>query len=260
VSGPRIGVSMLYCIGKPFEHLVESIARMDIGYIEIVDDGWHQLDKRRVRILNDVGASHNVKYSVHAPFSDVNIASPSKPMLNTVFRRLERSMMNASDLNACMWVFHPGLQTGISSFYPNMDWLQNLKTVESLCKTAKKLGVTIAIENVPEPYPFLMKSVDDFKRFYAELADDIGLVLDVGHSNINGQTGRFLETFKDKIVHMHLSDNDGKSDQHLGIGFGSVDWTSLAKIVKKVPFGGVMVVECIENVEMSVARLNRLFG
>jgi len=255
----RIGVSMLCHLGKPFKYMVESIPRMGASYVEIVDDGWHELDKRRVRILNDVGASHNVEYSVHAPFSDMNIASPSKPMLNAMLRRLEKSIVHARDLSAHLWVFHPGLKTGISSFYPNMDWIQNLKTVKSLCTIARKYGVRIAIENVPEPYPFLMKSVDDFNRFYAELDDDVGLVLDVGHSNINRQTGRFLETFKNKIVHIHLSDNDGKSDQHLGIGFGSVDWTSLAKTMEKMSFDGVMVVECVENVEMSVARLKDLF-
>jgi len=68
-----------------------------------------------------------------------------------------------------------------------------------------------------------VKNVEDFKRFYSEVNEDIGLVLDVGHANINGQIESFLTTFADKIVDMHVHDNYGKGDQHLGIGYGNIN-------------------------------------
>ena len=189
---PEIGLSMLYCLGEPFKIMVERLRKAETVYIEINDEGLHTLNKKRVQILNELSASCGLKYTVHAPFADINIASPSRPILKTMLKRLEKSIAYASALEAYTWVFHSGLGTGVSMFYPGMDWLQNLKTSRLLFKIADNYDVRIAIENTPEPYPFLMKSVEDFTKFYEEVDEDIGFVFDVGHANLNGQIERFL--------------------------------------------------------------------
>jgi sugar phosphate isomerase/epimerase len=256
---PKVGLSMLYCLGTSFKKMTEQLTTAQTEYIEIVDDGFHALNKQRVAVLKSIGDSCGFKYSVHAPFADINIASPSKPMLKAMLKRLEQSIAYANALNAYVWVFHPGLKTGVSMFYPGMDWLQNLKTVKCLLKIARDYGVKIAIENVPEPYPFLMKSVEDFIRFNAEVDEDIGLVLDVGHANLNGQVTSFLTTFRDKIIHIHAHDNDGKADQHLGIGYGTVKWENFAASAREVSLAGVIVVESVEHVQESLDKIKRVF-
>jgi len=259
VARPKFGISMLYCLGEPFRKMVDRLAETSAEYVEVVDDGFHELDNRRVSVLREIGVSHGLKYSVHAPFADVNIASPSYRLRRVMLKRLEQSIRHARALDAYVWVFHPGLKTGISSFYPGVDWLQNLKSIQALSKIAGDCGVNIAIENVPEPYPGLMKSVKDFEEFYAQFSGDVGMVLDVGHSNVNGQTESFIRAFSDKIVHMHLSDNDGGSDQHLGIGHGDVDWNRLAGLMKNMEYDKTAVIECVEHVEESLERLRQLF-
>jgi sugar phosphate isomerase/epimerase len=251
---------MLYCLGEPFKKMTKHLIKAEMAYIEIVDDGFHTLNKQRVSILSNLGESYGLKYSVHAPFADINIASPSKPMLKAMLKRLEKSISYASALNAYMWVFHPGLKTGVSMFYPSMDWRQNLKTTRLLLKIAGDYGVKVAIENVPEPFPFLMKSVEDFTKFYEEINEDIGLVFDVGHANLNGQIELFLTVFGDKIVHIHAHDNDGKSDQHLGIGFGNIDWKNVADILGRKLYDKVVIIESVEHVEESKYKLKHLFA
>jgi sugar phosphate isomerase/epimerase len=258
MAKPKIGLSMLYCLNEFFKKIPAQILESETAYIEVVDDGFHTLSKQRVQTLKEIGESYNISYSVHAPFADINIASPSKTMLNAMLKRLEKSMAYASALNASIWVFHPGLKTGVSMFYPRMDWLQNLKTTRLLLKKAKDYGVKIAIENVPEPYPFLMKSVEDFLKFYEEINEDIGLVFDVGHANLNGQIGSFLTTFRDKIVHVHLHDNDGKADQHLGIGYGTINWENVAKLFKKISYEKILIIESVEHVKESMQKLKKL--
>jgi sugar phosphate isomerase/epimerase len=131
--------------------------------------------------------------------------------------------------------------------------------VRALLKIGRKEGVKIAIENVPEPYPFILKNVQDFSRFYDELNDDIGLVLDVAHANLNHQIQDFLRQSPEKIVHMHVSDNDGAYDMHLGIGYGTIDWESVAKAVKEAKYSNVIMLESIEHVEESLQTLRKLF-
>jgi len=259
MNKPQIGLSMLCHLSESFTKMTEYVTKADMSYIEIIDDGFHELNSRRIKTLAEIGKSFSLKYSVHAPFSDINPASPSKTMLSATLKRLKKSIEYAHAIDAIVWVFHPGVKTGISSFYPGRDWLQNTRSAETLFEIASDCGVRIAIENVPEPYPFLMKSVEDFGRFYAEVDADVGLVLDVGHANINGQTELFLTVFRDRIVHMHVSDNDGKSDQHLGLGYGTVNWERIAGLLRKNRYDKIVAVESIEHVEESVKKLRQLF-
>jgi len=260
LSKPEVGVSTLHLLSKPFNKMFEKITKINASHIEIVDDGLHALDKRRVTRLKDVGKSYNIKFSVHAPFADINIASPSHNILKAMLKRLKNSIKLASQLEAYVWVFHPGLKTGVSMFYPGEDWKQNRKTAQFLYKIATDYGLEIAIENVPEPYPFLMKSVKDFEKFYSEISEPIGLALDIGHSNINGQTEQFLKTFAEKIVHIHAHDNDGRDDSHFGIGHGTVDWRRFASLLREISYDKVVVVESVEKVSESVNFLKSMFN
>jgi sugar phosphate isomerase/epimerase len=255
---PKIGLSMLYCLGEPFNKMVQRLATVETPYIEVVDDGLHALNKKRVSILNEVGKSRGIEYTVHAPFADINIASLSKPLLNATLKRLKQSITHANSLNAQVWVFHPGTKTGISPFYPGKDWKQNIESIRALHKTAEKHGVNIAIENVPEPYPFIMKTVQDFTKFYKETSLNIDLVLDVGHANLNGQIDLFLRTFAAKIVHIHASDNMGETDQHLGIGYGKISWQRFAETLKETAYDKTVIIESVEHVEESLRKLKQL--
>ena len=258
---PQIGLSMLYTLSEPFNKMVNQLSKTTTTYLEIVDDGAHTLNRRRIKTLNEVAASHSLKYSVHAPFADINIASPSKPMLKTAMKRLTQSMHYANDLNAYLWVFHPGGKSGISSFYPGADWKQNETSITKLRKIAKDFGLKIAMENLPEKYNFLMKTPDDFSRFYAETGfEDIGIVLDTGHANLEGQIAPFLQKLPSKIAHIHVSDNHGETDEHLGLGYGTIDWQQFAKLIKKVNFSGTLLAESVYNVEETLQKLEQLFA
>jgi sugar phosphate isomerase/epimerase len=257
---PKIGLSMLYTLSEPFNKMTQRLATVKTPRIEIVDDGLHTLNKKRVQTLNETAKSYGLTYTVHAPFADINIASPSKTILNASLKRLKQSMAYANALNAKLWVFHPGMQTGISAFYPGSDWKQNSQSICLLHKTAEEYGVKIALENVPEPYPFTMKSVEHFTKFHKETSLNINLVLDIGHANINKQIELFLTTFKDKIVHIHASDNMGEFDQHLGIGYGKINWQHFAQTLREIAYDKTIIVESVEHIEESLQKLTQLLA
>jgi len=256
----EIGLSTLFCLDRSFKTMIERVLETGITSIEVVDEGLHTLNPKRVETLRTLAHSYKLKYSMHSPFADINIASPSRPLLNAMIRRLKKSISYASDLDCQTWIFHPGLRTGISMFYPNREWTQNIRTSLLLFHFAEDLGVDAAVENVPEPFPFVMKSVDDFSRFYSEINEDIGLVLDIGHANINGQIESFLKTFREKIVHVHVHDNRGEHDEHLGIQHGNIEWQKVSSLLKRVPFNKTVVLESIEHVPESLVRLRQLLA
>jgi sugar phosphate isomerase/epimerase len=261
MSKARIGLSMLYMLSEPFKKMVKQLGKTPTKRIEIVDDGYHALNKKRVKSLIETGKSFDIEYSVHAPFADINIASPNKAILRVSNKRLRQSLQYAFDLDAYLWVFHPGNKSGISSFYPGVDWSQNKTSIKELDKMARDFGLPIAMENLPEKYNFLMKNHEDFTRFYDETKlDDIGIVLDTGHAYLEGQIKPFIQYLSNKIVHIHVSDNHGETDEHLGLGDGTIDWNEFAQLLKDTDFSGTLLTESVFNANDTLIKLQQLFA
>ncbi len=256
----KVGVSMLYCLSEPFNRMVKRLSIQETRTIEVVDDGTHELDKKRVATLKEIAKSYSLEYSLHAPFADINIASPSKPMLNTAMKRLKQSIADANDIDAKIWVFHPGTQTGISQFYPGADWKQNCLSIKELYRAAEEYGVNIALENLPGKYWFLMNKPEEFTRFYRETNLPIGIAMDLGHAHLEAQIEPFFNMLSDKIMHIHASDNNGLEDQHLGIGQGKIDWNWFAQTLKKMGYDKSVIVESITDVPESIKKLKQFLA
>jgi sugar phosphate isomerase/epimerase len=255
----EIGLSMLFCLGEPFNSLVKRLQKIDVGCVELLDEGLHSLNSKRVKTLKKLSISHGFELTLHAPFVDMNIASPNPVFRRTILRQLRKSIFYASQLDCRMWVFHPGKRTGVSPFYPGLDWELNIDAINELLKTAKEHGVPIAVENLPEPFPFLMKSVEDFSRFYNDFQGDLGLTFDIGHTNMNKQIIDFITRFSSKIVHIHAHDNEGIQDSHLGIGYGNIPWKKVAEAIKKSEYHGTVMLESVDHVRESLKTLRKLF-
>lgn len=260
MSKAKVGVSMLYCLGEPFNHMVKRLGTMDTKYIEILDDGSHELDKKRVAALKEAAKSYGLEYSLHAPFADVNIASPIKPLLNASLKRLKQSLANANAMDAKLWVFHPGQRTGIGQFCPGADFKQNCQSIQQLYKVAEEYGVNIALENLPAKYWFLMNTPEEFMKMYRETNLPIGIVMDLGHANLEKQIEPFFNLLADKIIHIHASDNNGADDQHFGIGEGNIDWNWFIQTLKKNGYDKSVIIESITHVPESVQKLKQLLA
>jgi sugar phosphate isomerase/epimerase len=64
----------------------------------------------------------------------------------------------------------------------------------------------------------------------------------------------------DRIVHVHAHDNNGKNDQHLGVGYGNIDWKSFSGLVKKAGFGRLVIIESFEHVQESLEKMKLLLS
>ena len=169
-------------------------------------------------------------------------------------------MIYANQLDAKVWVFHPGAKTGIGQFYPGADWKQNVESIKELYKIAEEYGLNMALENLPAKYYFFMSKPEEFARFYRETNLPIGIVFDLGHANLEGQIEPFFKLLTDKIVHIHASDNDGSDDQHLGIGQGKIDYNAVAQALKQMGYNKSVIIESITNVPESIQKLKTLLA
>jgi len=253
-----LAASTLFCLHKPFEEALTEMARAGTRCLELTDDGLHALTRPRVEKLLELKASRGLRYALHAPFADINIAALDASVREAVLRRLETSIRWASALEVEAMVFHPGATSALEHFYPGAAWKQNLKSVRRLLKFAADHGVPAMMENVPEPFPFLLKSVEDFERFYDEVGIDVSMVLDIAHAHPRGETEEIIRRFGDRLGHIHVSDNHGRTDEHLQLGEGSIDWEKVLAAVKASRFEGWIVVESFTGVRDSIRLLKRL--
>ena len=107
----KIGASTLAGIEHDLENALEFIENLGIEYAEIVHQYPH--DKVDVESLE----SYNLKYSVHAPFMDVNIAAlQDKSRLNSI-EQIKASIDLANEINAEAVVVHPGLASFLANKY-----------------------------------------------------------------------------------------------------------------------------------------------
>ena len=255
----KIAVSTLFCLDKPLEEAMPRVLEVPTKFIELMDTGPHAMSPSRVEMLLKIKESHGIEYAVHAPYTDVNIAAYDSNVRDVILGRHEASIRYASDLGAETLVFHPGNTTALDWALPKETaWSVNLESAKRLFDYAETLGVKAMIENVPEPFPFLMKSVEDFERFYNEIDFEMFMVLDVAHAHIRDEELEFIERFGDRIGHVHVSDNRGDRDTHLRIGGGTVNWGKVMETLKDSHFEGWITSESHDDIVEGVELLQDL--
>lgn len=122
------------------------------------------------------------------------------------------------------------------------DLMAVKKSLDELEPFARERNVRIAIEN---------GNFEAIKKLFSEYDPEyIGLCYDCGHGNMAGDGLEQLEIHKDRLISVHLHDNDAASDQHKILFSGTVDWERLAGIMAKSAYE-----KCV-SMEVVMARMD----
>jgi sugar phosphate isomerase/epimerase len=116
---------------------------------------------------------------------------------------------------------------------------------QRIVEKANNLGLMLCIENMFAKTHMLMEP-DDFEEIF-RLFPSLKFTLDTGHANIKTNGGKrifdLIARFKDRLGHVHVSDNFGKEDSHLPIGTGTVDFSRVAKSLKNIGYDSTVTFE-----------------
>lgn len=244
----NLAASTLHLLDRPLEEAFPDLLGLGTRCIELADSGHHALNPKLVERLQELRASYELSYSIHAPYADTNLSADDDLIREWILKRVRASIRFASELDARCVVVHPGWTTATDRFMKGRAWELNLRSLHWLLRYAEEYGVDMLIENVPGPTPYLMVSAEDFELFYEEMEQPMGMVLDVAHAHLNGEVAEFIRRFGDRIRHVHVSDNDGESDQHLPLGDGGIDWGRVMALLRGCGFSGWVVVESYGDV------------
>jgi sugar phosphate isomerase/epimerase len=137
--------------------------------------------------------------------------------------------------------------------------LDNLiKSLREIVSHAKGLNVDVMLENTPLSNG--IHNVDEFKY----IIDNVAMLhvhLDIPHAFTSGGMNSvidYINTFRDKIIHIHWHDNHGQKDEHLPIGQGFIDHQKAIKALKDIGYDRTITLEVFTNSSDAKSSANQL--
>ena len=230
----KIGASTLAGIEFELERTLEFIENLGIEYAELV----HQYPTEFID--KEVLESYDLKYSIHAPFMDVNIASLQSQTRLSSIEQIKSSIDLANEINAEAVVVHPG----VTSFLPNKYFKKEVygfanESIKEIGDYAKDLGVLATIENMPNFETMIYQNMIDLNKVLEE--NEMYMTLDIGHANHVGYSAD--EMIFDSIKHVHAHDNFGDDDAHLPLGEGSINLKHIIDTLESKNYKGIYILE-----------------
>lgn len=237
---PRMAVSAPLFSLFPFEEMLDRIEK-EFAIWEMITEGSCRLPKIKDR-LEEVLEISDLKFTVHAPISDINLASINPATLETARKEIADTIGIAGELGITPVTVHIGHVSPLTIL--NKDKAREIarESVLLLDKVAQEHGVPIAAENMPRSRWAIFTDPEELIEATAGTGWD--LCLDIGHAHISGNLEEFLG-LKDRFINVHIHDNNGKYDEHLVLGKGTAD---LRRVVSELEPGykGNWVIECTE--------------
>ena len=230
----KIGASTLAGIEYSLENALEFIEGLGLDYAELV----HQFPSENIesKLLD----SYNLKYSIHAPFMDINIASlQDQSRLNSI-RQIKSSIDLANEIGAEAVVIHPGVTSYLPNKFFKKEVDENAKeSMIELGRYGEDLGVLTTFENMPNFESMLFKDMVEQNDFLEE--NGLFMTLDIGHANHAGYAAD--EMIFDSIKHIHIHDNFGDDDAHLPLGEGSIKLNDIVTTLESKNYNGIYILE-----------------
>ncbi len=201
----------------------------------------------------DIFKKYSFNYMVHHYFPPpknpfiINLASQNKQILERSIEQIKKSIDFCTDFNITFFSFHAGFRVdpdinlrfsfdNISEYESSFNIFK--ESIEKIVDYAERMDVKIAIENnVLSEYNLidgknkllLMCELWEFERIFNKITSkNLGVLLDIGHLKVTSNLLRFdadefIYKLKDKIFAVHVSENNGRVDEHRCFRKG--DWS-----------------------------------
>lgn len=248
----RFGISTWVYLCRPLAEVLREIGESGYSYVEIWGDKAH-LDPTMFRDVSSLKSLlkelHLQAYSVHAPFSYLNMASLDDKYREHSIRIIKKSIELCSELEGKIVIIH----LHPNAIFPNSKDCQQMvhkveESIQELTFFAKRLGIQIAVENLPYlgGWDFGSKISDLVKLVEKINSDDLGLCLDTGHIFVGRSdvslSRNVLECGK-HLIALHIQDTDGEEDRHWLPGEGIIDWSEFSRNLRSINYQGIFMLE-----------------
>lgn len=111
-----------------------------------------------------------------------------------------------------------------------------INRIKKIIERAERKCVNVALENLREPenLKYVFDSINSRR---------LGFCFDSGHQNCYSKHIDLLSMYGDKLMALHLHDNDESDDQHLVPFDGNIDWNEVIKKLNEIRYNGPIALE-----------------
>ncbi|MCQ1529933.1 sugar phosphate isomerase/epimerase family protein [Lutispora saccharofermentans] len=196
------------------------------------------LEKEIDGLQKHIDAIKNVKSkSVHGPFADLCLGSSDKMIREVTRNRFEYAYDVAKKLKAQNLVLHHGYVPK-TSYPPN--WIKRSFTFFDDFFANKSNDIKIHLENVLEfDSDMLFEVIEGLQ------GKNIDVCLDIGHAHCNSKISvvEWIKRLKGKIGYVHMHDNNGFEDEHLGLGMGNIPLDEVCEVLEQYSPQAIWAIE-----------------
>ena len=248
----KISVSTLGMYPAKIENILDFVSGLKLDYLEIITEYPYK------HVTYDDVSNYDLGISVHAPMSDINIASHIDKIREASNAEMVSAFRKANELDANRVTIHPGSIPVMALKFTDKILDYNIESLKYLQSQAEEYGVMMCVENMPLLERLLYTNIE---ALYDLVDNELhsGITLDVGHAHNNGFSVDEMFT-SDSIHHIHLSDNDGSYDMHDALGTHNIDFKSIFNILEKQKYDDICVIEVytVNQIRKSVDYLKEI--
>ena len=232
-----IGVSSTEFSAYMFEEVIAEVSKV-FDHWEIFAEAEHRLPSIEAR-FRDLMPSYKLSYSIHAPISDINIGSLNERIREDSILEILTTAETAANLNIDLVTIHPGLTSMAVPYMEEKAVEKAKRSLSAIDRISSEYGVRIAVENMPA-FPFMLgRTAEELNELIG--TTNLGFCLDIGHANTTDQIDELIKAFGDRLINVHIHDNNGEHDEHLTLGEGSIDFKKVLDQLKV--YSGNYVIE-----------------
>ncbi len=175
--------------------------------------------------------------AIHGPYLGIDPVSKEAMTRNTSIRCYQKVYDIAVALQINHIILHPAYNPDV--FSPH-DWIEEMSIFWSNFLIGKSPDVRFHLENVMDAGPeMLLQLVSQVNQL------NLDINLDIGHVHVYSKSSlsKWISTLGNKIGYVHLHDNHGKEDEHLGLGRGNAPLLAACRQLHKQSPRAVWAVE-----------------
>jgi sugar phosphate isomerase/epimerase len=232
---------------KPVLSELKEISKLGFDYLELTLDppqAHHlQILQQKEQLLAAL-KERQMGLICHLP-TFVSLADLTDGVRRASLNEVLESLEVAAEFQPLKIVAHPPYIGGLGLMVMKQALHMAKNSLWAIALKAEQLGLNLCLENMFPRCQYGVETIDFIKIF--EQLPYLNLTLDTGHANIGNPGGyrilEFIETFSDRIGHVHISDNFGKQDNHLPIGTGTINFDTVVKSLKRIGYKDTVTFE-----------------
>ena len=213
-----------------------------------------------IEILNKDLSDFKDRVTLHAMFSDVNVASSDCLLREIAQQRCIESLEIGKGIKADTVLFHTGNKG--TKHYGSIEIFKKnfISFWREFIKEFEKANIIAVIENVFETSPqFCLDLFEKIDSPYLKLA------LDCGHVNLYAHDTNvieWLDAYGNNLYHLHIHNNFRENDDHSNLNNGTLDYATILKKIKESKIDPTFVLEMFteEDIRKSVEIYNSIMS